>query len=283
MSTAVKNQVRVCLLSVKYNIMREMVNPVTFATNIIFMMINNAAILVQWFILFRLRGEIGGYTMKEVMLLWGLTASSFGLSRVLFARVFSLPELIISGKLDSYLVQPKNVCLSVLTSATSTESIGDFLYGLVLMVFSGFSVGRLLLFLLFTVTGTVILVAFGLLLGSLSFWFVRAEMLGGQMVSGMISFMTYPDGIFRGASRFLLYFIIPVGMAVYHPVHIMAAFETVGDPGRTAGSAGQFLQSGLPDLLTVAGYAVLLMSIAVFVFYRGLKRYASSSLMEARM
>ena len=57
MSTAVKNQVRVCLLSVKYNIMREMVNPVTFVTNILFMMLNNATILVQWFILFRLRGH----------------------------------------------------------------------------------------------------------------------------------------------------------------------------------------------------------------------------------
>lgn len=283
MSTAVKNQVRVCLLSVKYNIMREMVNPVTFVTNILFMMLNNATILVQWFILFRLRGEIGGYTMKDVMLLWGLTASSFGLSKVLFARVFSLPELIISGKLDSYLVQPKNVCLSVLTSATSTASIGDFLYGLVLMVFSGFSVGRLVLFLLFTVTGTVIFVAFTMLLGSLSFWFVRAEMAGGQMVSGMISFMTYPDGIFRGISRFLLYFLIPVGMAVWQPVHIMAAFNGAGEIWPGAGETGQGLQSGLTAILAVAGYAAALMTIAVFVFYRGLRRYSSSSLMEARM
>ena len=283
MSTAVKNQVRVCLLSVKYNIMREMVNPVTFVTNILFMMLNNATILVQWFILFRLRGEIGGYTMKDVMLLWGLTASSFGLSKVLFARVFSLPELIISGKLDSYLVQPKNVCLSVLTSATSTASIGDFLYGLVLMAFSGFSMGRLVLFLLFTVTGTVIFVAFTLLLGSLSFWFVRAEMAGGQMVSGMISFMTYPDGIFRGISRFLLYFLIPVGMAVWQPVHIMAALNGAGEIWPGAGETGQGLQSGLIAILTVAGYAAALMAIAVFVFYRGLRRYSSSSLMEARM
>lgn len=283
MSTAVKNQVRVCLLSVKYNIMREMVNPVTFVTNILFMMLNNATILVQWFILFRLRGEIGGYTMKDVMLLWGLTASSFGLSKVLFARVFSLSELIISGKLDSYLVQPKNVCLSVLTSATSTASIGDFLYGLVLMAFSGFSVGRLVLFLLFTVTGTVIFVAFTLLLGSLSFWFVRAEMAGGQMVSGMISFMTYPDGIFRGISRFLLYFLIPVGMAVWQPVHIMTAFSGAGEIGPGAGETGQGLQSGLIAILAVAGYAAALMAIAVFVFYRGLQRYSSSSLMEARM
>ena len=264
MLTAVRMQLRVCLLSVKYNIMREMLNPVTFVTNVVFMILNDAAILVQWFILFRLRGDIGGYTMKEVMLLWGLTAASFGLSRVLFTRVFSLPELIISGKLDSYLVQPKNVLLSVMTSATNISAIGDFLYGLILLVACGFSVSRLCLFLLFTVTGTIIITAFALFLGSLSFWFVRADMLGNQMVSGMISFMTYPDGIFRGISRFLLYFVIPVGMAVYHPVHIMTEFD-------------------VKMFFEVIGYAVLLMAAAMIVFYRGLRRYSSSSLMEARM
>ena len=54
MLTAVKNQVRVCVLSVKYNIMREMLNKVTFLTNILFMMLNNATFIVQWVILFRL-------------------------------------------------------------------------------------------------------------------------------------------------------------------------------------------------------------------------------------
>ncbi|MDE6214705.1 MAG: hypothetical protein K2M70_14730, partial [Lachnospiraceae bacterium] len=62
MLTAVKNQLRVCLLSLKYNIMREMVNKVTFLTNVCFMVLNNAALLVQWFILFRLREDVGGYT-----------------------------------------------------------------------------------------------------------------------------------------------------------------------------------------------------------------------------
>lgn len=133
MLTAVKNQMRVCLLSVKYNIMREMVNKVTFLTNICFMLLNNATFLVQWFILLRLREDVGGYTMREIMLLWGLTATSFGLSHILFARVFSLSELIIKGKLDSFLVQPKNVLVSVLTSSTDISAIGDFLYGVVIV------------------------------------------------------------------------------------------------------------------------------------------------------
>lgn len=251
------------MLSVKYNIMREMLNKVTFLTNIGFMILNNATFILQWVILFRLKEDIGGYTMREVMLLWGLAASTFGLSRILFARAFSLPDLIISGKLDSYLVQPKNVLLGIVTSATNTSAIGDLFYGLILLCVFCFSIKRLLLFLLFTVTGAVTLAAFALLLGSLSFWFVRADAFAQHMVNSSISFATYPDGIFHGAARFLLYQILPVGMVIYRPLHVMVEFD-------------------FADLLRVLAYTVLICVLAAFVFYRGLRRYASSSLMEAR-
>lgn len=264
MLTAAKNQLRVCALSVKYNIMREMLNKVTFLTNICFMMLNNASFIIQWVILFGLKEDIGGYTIEEVMILWGLAASSFGLSRILFARVFSLPELIINGKLDTYLVQPKNVLLSMMTSATNTSAIGDFIYGIAIVCIFSFSIGRFLLFLLFTVTGAIIGTAFVLLMGSLSFWLVRAEIFGDNMVNIMISFSTYPDGIFKGAVRFLIYIIIPAGMSIYLPVDIMRSFD-------------------MGKLLIVLGYTVLLSITAVFVFYRGLRRYSSSNLMEARM
>ena len=255
---------RVCALSVKYNIMREMVNKVNFLTNVGFMVLNNATFLVQWMILLRMRGDVGGYTMREIMLLWGFMAASFGLSHILFARAFSLSDLIIKGKLDSFLVQPKNVLVSVLTSATDSSAIGDFLYGTALVCACKPGVGGFFLFLLLVVTGTVIFTAFAVLLGSLSFWFVRMDMLQNQIVMGIVSFGTYPDGIFKGASRFFLYFIIPVGMAVWHPVHLMVSFD-----------AGMFF--------TVAGYACVLLALAVAVFYRGLRRYASGNLMVARL
>ena len=255
---------RVCALSVKYNIMREMVNKVTFLTNVGFMVLNNATFLVQWMILLRMRGDVGGYTMREIMLFWGFMAASFGLSHILFARAFSLSDLIIKGKLDSFLVQPKNVLVSVLTSATDSSAIGDFLYGTALVCACKPGVGGFFLFLLLVVTGTVIFTAFAVLLGSLSFWFVRMDMLQNQIVMGIVSFGTYPDGIFKGASRFFLYFIIPVGMAVWHPVHLMVSFD-----------AGMFF--------TVAGYACVLLALAVAVFYRGLRRYASGNLMVARL
>lgn len=263
MSTAVKNQLRVCFLSIKYNLMREMLNKVTFLTNIVFMMLNNATFIVQWIILFRLKEDIGGYTMNDVMLLWGLAASSFGLPRIFFDRIYKLPELIISGKLDAYLVQPKNVLLSVATSSTNVSAIGDLLYGIVILCIFSFSIKNFILFIFFTVTGSVITTAFALLMGSLSF-FVRMDVFGGNMINIMVSFSTYPDGIFKGAARFLIYFIVPTGMAIYMPVHIIREFD-------------------VKKLLIMLGYTVFITAFAVFTFYRGLKRYSSSSLMEARM
>ena len=52
MLTAVKNQLKVNLLSVKYSLMREMLNKTTFLMNVIFMILNNACFIVQWIILF---------------------------------------------------------------------------------------------------------------------------------------------------------------------------------------------------------------------------------------
>lgn len=264
MLTVVKNQLRVCFLSIQYNIMREMVNKVTFLTNVVFMVLNDASILVQWFILFRLRDDVGGYSLREVLMLWGLVAASFGLSNILFARALSLPNLIINGKLDAYLVQPKNVLLGVLTSETRISAIGDLLYGVILVCVCRPGVGGFCLFLLFTITGAFAFTAFALLLGSLSFWFVRMDILQNQMLMGMINFGTYPDGIFQGAARILLYVLLPVGMALWLPSHVMARFD------------GKML-------MVVLGYVFLLSAAAVAVFYRGLKRYASGNLMEARL
>ena len=263
-AASIWNQFRVCLLTMKYNIMREMLNKVTFLTNICFMILNDASFLVQWMILFHLKKDIGGYTFREVMLLWGLCASSFGLAHVLFARVFTLPELIVNGKLDAYLVLPKNVLLGVMTSSTSTSAIGDCIYGLFIVCFFGFGVGRIFLFLLFSITGALIITAFALLLGSLSFWLVRMKIFGKHIMDVVISFGAYPDGIFKGAVKVLLYYIIPTGMMVYKPVHIIMEFNLTG-------------------LFTVLGYAFLLMAAAAAVFYRGLKRYSSGNLMGEKI
>lgn len=47
MLTEVKKEIKLVFLSIKYNIMRQMINPLSFTLNVIFMMLNNAAFIIQ--------------------------------------------------------------------------------------------------------------------------------------------------------------------------------------------------------------------------------------------
>ena len=69
MLTEVKNQIKVSFLSIKYALLREMLNKTTFITNVIFMILNNASMIVQWIILYSLKENVGGYTFKQILLL----------------------------------------------------------------------------------------------------------------------------------------------------------------------------------------------------------------------
>lgn len=264
MLMAVKNQAKISFLSIKYAIMRELLNKVTFFTNIIFMILNNGSFIIQWVVLYSLSDNIGGYSFKEVLLLWGIAASGYGVSRFFFKKAFSLSETINEGKLDSFLVQPKNVLLSVITTDVEPSALGDLIYGYIMLFIFGFTIQRFLLFTLFSVTSGIIITSIAIILGSLSFWFNNSESIADVGNSLMTNFATYPDGIFKGLAKILLFTLIPVGISNYIPVKVIIEFDI-----------GYFL--------IVLVLTVLIVVLAFIIFFKGLKRYSSSNLMVAKI
>ncbi len=264
MLTAANHQWRVILLSLKYNLMREMTNRITFMTNVCFMILNNATFIIQWMLLFHLKKSIGGYQLDEIMLLWGLSASTYGLSHIMFQQAYSLPTIIMNGKLDSYLVQPKNVLLSVITSATNSSAIGDLIYGYLVLIIFNFSITNLLLYTLFSILGALIMTAFIVISGSISFWITRGDMILDSLFNIMTLFSTYPDTIFKEIVRLLFYTLVPIGFMVYLPMKIILHFN-------------------LLFVLAVICFTLFIVPLAFFIFNRGLRRYTSSNLMMSRI
>jgi len=264
MLTEVKNQLKVLGKSIKYALQREMLNKFTFFSNIIFMILNNGCFIVQWIILFAIKDSIGGYSLKQVLLLWGLAASTFGFSHFFFKESYDLSDSINTGKLDNYLIQPKNVLLSLITSSVEVSAIGDILYGYIILCIYGLTIKSFLLFTLFTILGGIVLTAVAVIWGSLAFWFGKTEMISNTANGLMTSFATYPDGIFKGVVRLLFYTIIPIGFANYMPIQIMTDFNVY-------------------YLFIVISVTGLLVLISFLLFNRGLKRYSSSNLMNVRI
>ena len=260
----VKKELKFILISIKYNLAREMTNKVTFLTNIIFMILNNAAFLIEWIIFFSIKDNIGGYAFKDVVLLWALASGTYAFCFIFFGAVQELPNLIKEGKIDSFLVQPKNVLISILTSQTKVSAIGDLLYGYILLFIYGFSIKLFLLFTLFIIIGGIIITSIATIFGSLAFYFTKADTITGNIMGTMLNFSTYPGSIFKGAIRILFYTIIPISFATYIPLDILKHFEVY-------------------NFIIVLIFTLFITLIAFLVFYRGLKKYSSGNLMSARV
>lgn len=264
MLTVAKNQTKVILLAFKYNLMREMTNQVTFITNILFMILNNATFIIQWMVLFHLKSNIGGYEINDVLVLWGLAASTYGFSHIFFQKAHEISDLIINGKLDAFLVQPKNVLIGVITSGTNVSAIGDLVYGFIILLIVKCSILNVILFTFFTITGGLIVTAFSIIIGSLSFWIVRGDIISGHLSGIMINVSTYPDGIFKGIVKLILYSLLPVGLTIYMPVKVIIEFNII-------------------QLFIIIAFTIGIVLLAFLVFKKGLKRYSSSNLMSARI
>ena len=228
------------------------------------MILNNACFIIQWVIIYSLKNNVGGYSFKQILLLWGIAAGTFGVAHFFFKEAFDLSDTINTGKLDAYLIQPKNVLISSITSSVEVSCIGDMIYGWIMLFLYGFSIKNALLFLFFSITGGLVIASLAVIFGSLSFWFGRVEIVANTINSLMTTFATYPEGIFKGFVKVLFYTLLPIGFVNYIPINLLKEFS--------------LLQFGIVVFITI-----LFIALAFFLFYKGLKRYSSSNLMNARV
>lgn len=230
------------------------------------MVLNNASFILFWWVLFTKMGNtIGGYNFRQVLVIWAITSSGFGVGQVLFGNSMRLSDLIIEGQLDGFLLQPKNVLWNILIARTSIAAWGDFLYGVVLfacaMPFTLYNWG---LFLLFVLLAGFLMTAVMVLANTLTFYLGRANAIAGLVPDFLITMTIYPEGIFGGKIRFLLYTLLPAGFISYIPVRLLHQFS-------------------LRYLLYLLAFDTVFIALTFWVFYRGLKRYESGNLMQSRI
>jgi ABC-2 type transport system permease protein len=193
-----------------------------------------------------------------------MAAATFGVSRFFFKNAFHLSDTITNGKLDAYLVQPKDVLLSAITSDVEVSAIGDMLYGYIMLVLYGITIENFLMFTLFGICGGLILTSISVIFSSLSFWFRKADMISDTANSLMVNFATYPSSIFKGLAKIILYTIVPVGVSTYLTVDVIRSFN-------------------IYSFFIIIVTTITLVTLAYVVFNKGLKRYSSSNLMISRI
>jgi ABC-2 type transport system permease protein len=192
-------------------------------------------------------------------MLFGLVAAAFGLTVTVAGGVRHLGRLIEDGDLDTLLTQPKSVLVYALGLRSQPSGFGDLISGLIFIAWSGQVSWRTTpLVLVVIIASALILVASGIVFFSLAFWLGRVETVATQLWELLITFSLYPEPLFGGALRLVLFTVLPAGFVGYLPVRLIHA------PSVT----------NVAILLIVA---TAYMGLAVLIFDRGLRRYASGS------
>jgi ABC-2 type transport system permease protein len=141
----------------------------------------------------------------------------------------------------------------------SVSTIGDLTFSLIAYLFTGrFHPLEIVLFFIASLLSGAIMVAFSTLAGSLAFFMGSASQVSGMLNNAILTFSIYPNTIFSGISRFILYTLIPAAFVGAVPVEIIK-------------------ERSLPLLAMLAGVTIFAWLLAAAVFYAGLRRYESGS------
>lgn len=261
----VHREVKFLIAVWKANLQSAIEYRTAFIAQVVGMMLNDAFYFIFWIVFFNQFKEVRGWVLNDMFLVFGITATSFGLTAFFFGNAFQLSNIITGGRLDYYLSLPRPVLLHTLASRCIANGLGDMTYGLLSFLISGyFTWAGLGFFLVGVLLASTVFLAFLIIVHSLTFWLGNAQALAGLLMNAVLTFALYPISLFDGPAKLILFSLIPAALV---------------------GSLPASLVRGLSwqNLLGLIFGALLILGLAILVFYRGLRRYESGSAIQVEV
>jgi ABC-2 type transport system permease protein len=212
---------------------------------------------------------IGGWTLVEVALLYGIVTAAFGVMDLFFGGFDpgGFGQLVRRGSFDQLLLRPASITLQVLGSKFWLRRLGRISQGAVVLTFALVHIRWTVVKALYLpVVFVSVVLFFGALFimgATVTFWTIESIEAVNILTYGGSEMMSYPMHIYnQGLRRFFTY-IVPAIFITYYP----ALF---------------FLDK--PDPLGMPSFAVLLspvvgvgmMAIALAFWRFGIRHYAST-------
>jgi ABC-2 type transport system permease protein len=224
-----------------------------------FMFVQNLLFFLLWVIFFGSVGEIRGWRLQDVALLYGFVAFAVGFAMFLCDGVRTLPLRIQDQSFDAFVVRPRHPLPALMFSRSSAASLGDVISApFYWLVFAGMTLDRLPMLLAVALLAAVIFQAATVLVYSVVFWLPGGGRFSDQLFEILIISSTVPQHNQPLGIKLALFSVIPAGFISLTPVSIMQ------NPGVLA-FAG------------LAGAALLYAAVAVAAFNAGLKRYIAQN------
>lgn len=255
-------ELRFLLAIWKANIQSLMEYRISFLSQMIGMILNNAMYFLIWIIFFDRFRSVRGWGVTDMYVTFGITSCAFGIVSLFFGNAFTLGDIITKGRLDYYLSLPRSVLLHAVASRSVASGMGDMAYG----VLSYFASGKaspvgFLRFFIAVLLAAAVFTAFLIIIQSLAFWIGTTSYFSSIATNAMLTFAIYPTTLFDPSARLLLFTLFPAALMGAVPASFARSFDW-------------------GTLATMTVGAITFLGLAIVLFHVGLRRYESGSAIQ---
>lgn len=188
--------------------------------------------LVFIFVVFQNTENIAGWDFKQILLLFGVTRISIGISGYCFDALYDIgPKYIRNGDFDKILLRPVHPLISIIGDSREFVSIADVFIGLAITICMLIQLSipitavLVIKILFFSIIGALIIGAINTIFSISSFWTYRSNEVIWSFYR-IYTFTEYPISIYNKFIRILITIILPFAFVAYYPTMAYLGFNT---------------------------------------------------------
>ncbi|MCS6244858.1 MAG: ABC-2 family transporter protein [Opitutus sp.] len=256
---------RIWLAGARYSIVRTLMfrfDFIMWSLVELFWMVVNVLLVA---VIYEHTESIAGWKRYEMLLLVG---SSMLVQRFImgfvWSNLFEMARNIRSGHFDFFLAQPGKPLVMVSTRKVDLDGLANAVVAAAVVIYAARQLGlspsfvEVALYALMLLCGFLINYAILLITVSLTFWLGSAQGIEGSYFT-LMEFSRLPRQAFKGVSSIVFVWILPAVVVSNVPANtLIHGFEPL-------------------NTLWLLAVTIAWMGLAVWVFNRGLRRYASAS------
>jgi ABC-2 type transport system permease protein len=221
------------------------------------------------FAMFQVTRTLGGFTVAQVLVMFGLSATGFALADLAVGNIEKLRVYVRQGLLDAVLVRPLSVLGQLLALDFTIRRVARLAVAFTVLLLAvsraGVHVTPTRLALLVTAPFSGALFFSGVFVGTatVAFWWIDSGEFANGFTYGGRDFTSYPVNVYSGLFRRVFAYSLGFAFVGYYP-----ALALLGRPDPL----------GLPDWLAWCSplVAVLVAGVAALIWRTGVRHYRST-------
>lgn len=194
--------------------------------------------VVTVLVLFRVSRTVGGFTLREALLVVGLSSCAFATADLVVGNIERIKFYVRTGMLDAVLVRPLGALPQLLLMDLPLRKISRCVFGAGVLTVAASMAGidwtpaRVALVVVAPLAGVVFFAAIFVVSAAVAFWWIDTGEIGNAFTYGGRDFTSYPITVYSGWFRRLFAYGMGFAFVSYYPaLALLGRPDPLGLPG----------------------------------------------------